>query len=450
MKEFFSFLAKKRLSANKFDETLSRWSPSDGMEFIEESQERLAHLKSKHSRDHSFISNTQLSGGKSPCVAVECRLNHVDQLARFAALYADQVLIHDPFEYYDHESKGDIRQALSDDLRILYYLRPLLEDGRISLASRTWHYCEEHYNEVIVQSKLHEKLERARKALSRRFTSDTKVYLETSQAVPLLKITGPEQLIEHGVSYHVSAKARPLVDVVTARGNNLLSKKEIRDYGVFEGPVSTIINDILVQNLYARNGFNYLTDREVDFDIIAAVNDNETNALSKAILEGLSHTVPFIRDVGLQKLIKLRKDEGESFQVYRDTLNALLKNLEEDDLRNVKTVKEAFNDSIRPELNKIDLAIKNSKKLLYGSVKRDILFGAGFIGLGLFSGLLPEGVGQLIAALGGYRFASGVADKVVRSLKEPDAVRDNKYYFLWKVREKTKDSMFSKLNRTLI
>jgi hypothetical protein len=452
MNEFFRFLAKKRLSENKFEETLSKWDSSKTIEFIEEGSEKLTPFKNKQSTDHSFVSNTQLSGGHAPCVAVECRLKHVDQLARFAALYADQVLIHDPFEYYGKVSEADVhvRKSLSDDLRVLYYLRPLLENGLISLATRTWHYCAEHYDEAIVKTKLLERLEKAEKALVRRFTRDAKVILDTSMIRPVFKIVGPDELIEHGATYRFSDAAQKLSDMLEARQNHVLTKKEIKKYHIFDGTASTIIHDIFIQNLYARNGFHYLTDREVDFDVIKAVNDIDTNQLNKAILEGLSHTVPFIHDVKLESLMKLRKNEGESFQVYRDSLNELLKSLSDEDIRNSKILKQAFNDSIRPELNKIDLTVKNSKKLLYGSIKQDIIFSAGFIGLGLFSGLLPPSVGELIAALGGYKFASSVAEKVNKSHNEPDVVRENKYYFLWKVKEENKRNFFRDLNRTVI
>jgi hypothetical protein len=450
MREFFNLLARKGLTARKLDEKLSKWNSGKLRDFIAEAQTILNDVKPTSGQGYSFVSNTPLSGGKFPCIDVECRLSHLDQLARFAALYADRVLIHDPLENYDPDSPEGFGRRLADDLRVLYSVRPLLEQGRISLARTAWHFCEEHYDELLVRSKLQERLERARKALARRFRKDAQVSLEDSNGIPLFKITGSHELIEHGLSYHASAKARSLAERRPDRINQLLSSHEIGASRVFQGHISTVIGDIFVQNLYAKMGFNYLTDRPVDFEVIGAVNDSKTNKRSKAILDGLSHTVPFIQDVGLEKLIKLREDEGASFQIYRDSLNELLKQLDDADLSNPKLVKEAFNDSIRPELHKIDLTVKNSKKLLYGSVKRDVAFGAGFIALGLFSGLLPPGIGQLVAALGGYKFASGVADKAVRALTEPDEARENKYYFLWKLQQGSKPSVLSQLDRTFV
>ncbi len=99
-----------------------------------------------------------------------------------------------------------------------------------------------------------------------------------------------------------------------------------------------------------------------------------------------------------------------------------------------ESLRKAFNDTVRPELNNIELTIKNSRKLLWGSLAKDLIFGTGFITVGLFSGLLPPNIGEIVAALGGFNFVSGSLDKISKLVQEPSEIRNNKYYFLWKVK----------------
>lgn len=125
--------------------------------------------------------------------------------------------------------------------------------------------------------------------------------------------------------------------------------------------------------------------------------------------------------------------EGESFSVYRDSLTFALQSITESD---VGKVQQAFDDLVRPELNNIELAIKNSRKLLWGSLAHDIAFSAGFVAVGLFSGLLPANIGEIVATLGGFKFVSGSLEKASKLIQEPPEVRNSKYYFLWKVQKK--------------
>ena len=46
----------------------------------------------------SFTSNGSLSGGRFPCASHKCRLQKIDELSSFAALYADHVFVQNPFD----------------------------------------------------------------------------------------------------------------------------------------------------------------------------------------------------------------------------------------------------------------------------------------------------------------------------------------------------------------
>ena len=384
-----------------------------------------------------FVTNSTLSGGVRPCSALECRLRQADKLARYAALYAERVLIRDPLEkYWDITKINDlVRATVAGDLLLLYYLRPLLEKGILEIASQWVGLCEKHLKEVTqMEEAFRRKLTKAQRLLERKHITRVKATLKGEDQMPFIEITGVDSLTGHSPVVIELLELPPLMaKQFDGAKPYSLSERDLRKFGIFDFLIDPILDDLFIQNWYSvMYGSSYLTDREPDIDALRVINDRKTNVQNDALLEGLSHTVPFIYDVDLAKLVRLREVEGESFQVYRDALSATLRSAR--GLNSIR-IREAFQDQIRPELNRIDLAIKNARKLLWNSVKIDALVAAGWVGIGLFSGVLPPNIGEIVAALGGFQFVSRTLEKLIKSGREPAQIRESSYYFLWKVRE---------------
>lgn len=439
MRAFFEFLNKKGLSQHKLEKRIQKWDSVEAIDFVTECRELLPRVKGKGSSLFDFVANLQLSGGPRPCGGLECRIGHADKLARFAALYADRVLIRNPFETYVGLAHADefAMLRIANDLHVLHYLRPLLEAGLLGFSASKFHFCATCYERHIrgKYKVFEDRLSKAKTFLEQKYLRETQFFFRREHDVSIVDHVGPEELIDH--SHIIVLKETPqiLERYVGARKPHRLTRSELTKSGILEHRVLPIINDIAVQNWYSSEyGCHYVTDREIDFDLISMVNDSETELYNRAFMGALSHSVPFIDDVELSKLVEFRDKEGESFRVYRDAVARTIKSVTTPD---AKRIRQSFDDLIRPELNRIDLAVKNSKKLLWGSLKREVLFATGLVTIGLYGGLLPPNIGAIVAALGGFKFASGVADKAIRLLQEPTDIRDNKYYFLWKVRKKS-------------
>src|SRR5207247_7211671 len=83
--------------------------------------------------------------------------------------------------------------------------------------------------------------------------------------------------------------------------------------------IAPILTDIVHQQvLGAGSQARYLTDRDVDFLALKRATLPELQELSQAVTEGLSHAIPTLEDVSLKDLLRLRREEGEAFVVYRD------------------------------------------------------------------------------------------------------------------------------------
>jgi hypothetical protein len=171
------------------------------------------------------------------------------------------------------------------------------------------------------------------------------------------------------------------------------------------------------------------------------VSNKSAKAFNSVSADALSHPLAFVEQVPLERILKLRNDDGEAFLVYRDAVRKVLASAQG---RTGKELREAFDDEIRPELNKIDLTMKHARKNLAISTLTDLTIVMASVSIAAFSGLLPSDIGvptgliDVGAALGGWQGAKGLASMLSGLRSTPKEVSENKYAFLWKVRNGSK------------
>lgn len=434
-RELFSYLRKRDISQAKLASEIAAWDSTRLLDFVQECLARIHYVPKSSTSIFDFVANSSLGGGSHPCAHPQCRLRNVDDLARFAILYADHVYIPNPFEKYVRlDSMDDIhRLQLIGDIAILLYLKPLFDTGLVSMRKNIFCLCNSCLAKLEeIEDEVRRRLNRAARRLEREYTREITVRLTDWDGKPRIDITGPENLLKHG-DLHLQSDVLPLTlkRHFESGKEYQFTKRDMRETGLLSVLIDPIVEDIFSQSVYAFiSGCQYLTNRDIDLDVAMAVNGPEDLCTSKTLLSGLSHAIPTVYDVELAKLIQLRRHEEESFRVYRDTIR---KSLDAAQGLTVREARQLFEDEVRPALNSIELSIKNARKLLVSSLRNDSLCGVGFIAIGLFAGFLPPEAGKVLATLGGFKFASGLWDKATRLLRPPDEIRESRYYFLWRV-----------------
>lgn len=439
MEAYYGLLEYMGLDINNFYRIIQKWNNEQKAEFVQGVSEQIEKIDVKDSTlgHYGFIANSQLSGGISPCANFKCRLGHVDGLARFATLYADMVLIENPFDKYDLDMNFNdkVTQDLINDVGILFHLRALFDSKILRIARSNLHFCPECYHKVIPQYKdFEEKVHNVFNLINGIYLDEVSfTYIIDDYCYPYFEIKGPESLIEHGKRYiryspeYLEKRCKRFFDINQA---HVLSEQEVLGLGLIEHLTNPVFDDIIRQNYYSnRYNINYLTDRDIDFKVLDAVNRKEVKLRSKSMIEGLSHCVPYINQASLSDLVDLREKEGEAFLVYRDAINSVIKSIDSTEARDYV---EAYRDKIEPELHKINLTVKNSKILAKQKIARNLIECIGRVSIGWFSGLVPQSIGHIIAGLGGLSGVNILKD-VLELEQEPVSIRDNKYYFLWKV-----------------
>jgi hypothetical protein len=438
MQAFFEYLKEKGLTNKGFARKLTKLKNDELQDLIINAIgfASIADRGDKNSK-FNFVANSTLSGGPFPCKDLLCRLKNIDNLARNATLYADTVFIENPFEQYFHvkEFTGLTRLYLALDLTVLYHYKPLFDEGIFRYSSPITHVCNSCLKKMNAFSKSYEKkIQNAELSiLDYLLTELTFTIKNDNDQQPQIIVEGSEDLGDHPVILEINNHlGNPLFKRIQKKSKLKLTKKEIIDFGIPEMFITPIINDLITQNHYS-NYFNayYLTNRNIEERLI---NNNQSK--SKAIMgnkisKSLVHSLPFLPDTDFMNLIKLRKKEGEAFEIYRSSLTNFLTNIKSKE----HYLKQAFQDEIQPEINRINMTLKNSKKLILTDIGKDLLVGSTFVSVGLFSQFLPPNIGQLVAGLGGINYLGKFGDNVKKLATVETEARTNKYFFVWKLQK---------------
>ncbi|MBT7583688.1 MAG: hypothetical protein HN572_12040 [Kordiimonadaceae bacterium] len=444
----YEFLAKNNLMENhSLDETIetvSKWNTIQVEEFCIKISDLLPRSNKPATSPFEFIGTETLGGGPTPCIDPSCRIQRVISLTSFAGLYAEKILIPDPYEIIIERinTSTDINIEVSIQIYITHLLSPLIKSGIICFSeSKHHHLCRSCYSEAISKltgtdaKKFYENINRIEKNIENRFLKDAKYIIDRDNSGYYMKISASEDLIEHGSTYFYPKDTDNAL-VTQKEKSSLpfeLSIDDHRRIAKAQSLTSDILDDLLRQNYYS-NIFktNCLTDIEVQFDSIINFSEGDKdnyNPTPKTFADVFSHNVPIVKNSDVQSLIDLRISERESFEVYRDTLYEALKVSKGS---SKKIMQESFDDLVRPEINKIQLTISKHKKKLGKRIKSDVILASGFIGISVFGGILPPNIAAIIGSLGGFHFSNQMLKNIEHYFSEPGEINENNFYFYWK------------------
>lgn len=471
--ELFEAIHSKGITLKNL-ERIESWSNEKLFSLLDELSEKVTEPNNISQGLFTFAANDSLSGRSVPFSDRETRIKKAVDLARFAALYADSLLIRDPFEWYPRTQVGiqpdgtqtvlsrgiepndfsnqRVRRHFLDDLYFILFLEPLFASELAGFSKSILHWCPncvrvaaesgildtfvDEPQEIEWQKKVAKLVRHIEKTFLERGTTLVHQHGDHAHATIFM----PDGLLEYDqvqTTLELPPRlAKKAIEPIS------VSTRDARKLRLFNDEIERIVDDISTQNATA-NRFNcqYITDRTIDLELMDMVSSKRARTFNSAAVDALTHPLSFVNQVSLNKLLKLRKDDGESFLVYRDAVRSILKNNQNSSSTELQ---EAFDDVIRPELNKIDLTIKNSRKLLVTSTITDITIAIASVSIAAFSGLLPASLGipkemlDLGAAIGGWQSVKNLATKVAEVNVKPKEVSENKFAFLWKVKQETK------------
>jgi hypothetical protein len=388
----------------------------------------------------NFLPSASLRGS-SGCADWECRLGKVDVLARYAALYSDKAIV--PIKLRLPDVKGG-RPAgpfspyydLEGSLLSVIRLRPLIEAGLVVLVPEELHFCERHWDEAVPE---HREIRRAARRLANKSLCDFSVTYEHSPALglPLLRFEGPDRFLEHGSiirtlssvpSWVPKRKTAPLK----------LSQDLLRKHGVVTSLFQVMANDAILQS-YFGPAFNarYVTNLPGEIEFFSLLNERDELARqTSALCARLTHTVPMLTDIPIERVLRLRREEPEAFLSYRSALTDIVKTY----VSSRKSVgdaeaKDIYTDLLKPQLDLLQAKAKNTRS---NQVKKSMLkvaASSALVALGIYGGVLPANLGELVKMIGGFNVAKDLAEALGAIEKNPLEVRNHNLYFLLRLRQ---------------
>lgn len=211
----------------------------------------------------------------------------------------------------------------------------------------------------------------------------------TSGGIYFIEIRGPDYLVPHGVMYFHFNTLPTHLEAFASRGLPYeFSQKDIIESDTISLLIDDVFDDILFQEWHSCIfGTTFLSDSDIYLNVSRSTNDKQTQIRADYLLESLAHNVPVIHNANIIDLLKLRQDENESFQVYRDSLSTILKGVNR---LTGSELREMLDDTIRPQLNKIDLALNNWKNSQRRTAKNKIVFGSAAVLTGYILAFYPQ------------------------------------------------------------
>jgi len=438
--ELFAYIKKQKISPTKIDKEIKSWSFEKCSEFINKCDEMILYKSIPSPTLFSFVASGSFGGGISDCYMPECRVKKIDSLARFSTFYSDRVLIQNPFDKY-HEIKSFkndptyLKQLLLGDLKVLFKIEPLIIADLVGISKSQMCFCPECLKKVIKRKKeISSKIKKGEKVLLKKYLDKTNLRCKKISGEMVTYLSGPEELIEHSEQIFILGKEHPLQKYYNkSKATNFqikdrnIKKKFLLRY------LSPIFEDMLLQDTYSYvHGYNSITNKETDLFVRRNIETVSKNLKISKLMKGLTHAVPNLENISIKNLIDLRIQGEESFKVYRDTVTKVMQKIKID--TDEEEVKSLVQSEIIPEINNLDMLLKNIRKNATQSFIKKMVLGSSYIFLGLFSGFVPTNIGGILAGLGGHKFIEGVTDDLIKKYKIPSEIERSKYYFLWKAR----------------
>jgi len=139
-------------------------------------------------------------------------------------------------------------------------------------------------------------------------------------------------------------------------------------------------------------------------------------------------TIPYFRDIKLDRLVKVLQEEQDTISPFRKELKNLILNF--DELQNNLT--ELREDVLRPQIDTINRKFTHTKNIHSISVASSVAL----FSLSLIKVFVPAiNVSELINSIISGTSLSGIVMSELKYQTEQNTLRDNPYFLLWRLKK---------------
>ncbi len=341
-----------------------------------------------------------------------------------------------------------IRETFHDDLHVLNIFKPLLYNGNIISATPPPNVCSHCLVSDILSPKSLEQFAREQKKLSKRYLEQVKFSLSKHGLKYNIEIVGSEELIPHGHAGLLldsppdQLQSMPRIMSRLDKGEDVVLSKTLKEKLKYhERESQRIFSNVSFEILTAQAlGASFITDRKIHIDLISSITSSEDIRKEADIsLSHLSALVPFLGDVPISDLIKLRKNEAEAFEVFRASLKSTIEEYKRlHGSFTVRLAEQLYGDVLSPALAKLDKRVKSARKSLVKVPIHNALSWTAAISFGAYTGYLPNELLAAASGLGMIKVLSDLTREILSIGESSNVVEGEEMFFLWQVKKRAK------------
>lgn len=378
----------------------------------------------------NFSTDSILEGGPFPCKMFSCRERNVQQLAKFASLYADKVLIRFPVEQMLERASASYvsTEELAYALHITMRLESVVRAGYIGFTSDYIPLCDECLNKQLkAESRINDQLDDMWNAVVDEFCAETTCTLQKAPDGCLyVAINGMNAFgSDHEIDIDFVEIPHQYLDIYSLRGPSELSKEEILA-GNLDVLLAPMFDDVFraLTNPVLRKG-SYITRQTAQLNILNTILSNSEIVMGpQSLFEQIAVNVPFAPDASIRSIVEFRQANTESFELFRDAMNQGIKLYGSD--RNAWKLLDK--EVVKPEIHKLENSLKTSKRKLLTHSGIECAVGVTSLALTHF-GVISLQDALAIMGVGG---ASSFIHSGIDYFNNED-IKGNPMYFLWKL-----------------
>jgi hypothetical protein len=365
-------------------------------------------------------------------------------------MYSDRVFIDNFFtQYSDLDRNADLSQAKEsffDDLLVINDIRPAIEKGFIELFSPERNVCFSCQARKFLGDSAAKKLNRSYNKLKLNFLQNMSVKARREPwGSFVFECNCPTSYLEHVGGIHTwddipgALLKRPSILKRIKKGDIVsVSKSLIKDLDLNGAYAHDIVKNAIF-GLATSSCLNttFLTERDLHIQFLNSLHSDFEISRRNLIAEKYLNTmVPFIEEVELKNLIKLRHREDEAFLLFRQALN---KSIDEflpfPENFTEKHAQSIYADIIEPSLAHLDTKVKKAKRDLISKPLRSLTGVVGVISFGLLTGLVSSDISQIVKVLGLFKFGTDFIKDTMALGDDDKNIKSDHFYFLWKVKK---------------
>lgn len=410
-------------------------------DFVFEAQNERVWGNSSPAHDaFSFLASASLRGA-SGCGSIDCMGSKLQFVGRYAALYANELSFPLRIKHpKPHQQLEEIRDWLIHDLFALLLLRPLVTGGVVVPVVMRTEHCV-HEIEFVEKSKeiVHDFSHFAAKQVLPEFTLAYQKPDKSPSGKPTLYLSGPEDYIEHG----------GLAQVLDEEPDWLPRKRKFDKDGMMLVGRSPY-KQFMVHEIFANMGDNitfflayglkrkarFLSDMAGETEFLEFFNHDDNLDAKTLALGQLEHSVPVLLDLPFDTILRVRNEEKESFDSYRDAVTKMSAEILGANTKVTKAqARQMMRDAIEPKLKEMKKELKTYRTVKTRRTLGGIATVAAGVLLGAFAGmptLVATAVAGTGALVGGEMLAKAAKDACSHG---PEFKQKNDLYFLLRLQQ---------------